>query len=54
MPGNARQLQTRVGAGDRGGIGVTDSSGLDPDSDLPERGLDNWSLDKFQRVGLRY
>ena len=34
MPGNARQLQTRVGAGDRGGIGVTDSACLDPNPNL--------------------
>jgi hypothetical protein len=26
MPRNARQLQTRIGAGDRGRIGVTDST----------------------------
>jgi hypothetical protein len=33
MPRNAGQLQTWVGPGDRGGIGVTDSSMLLPESE---------------------
>ena len=39
MPGNARQFQPRVGAGDRGGIGVTDSASLDSNSNLTRSGL---------------
>jgi hypothetical protein len=39
MPGNARQLQTRVGARDRGGIGVTDSAGFHPNPNLTRSGL---------------
>jgi hypothetical protein len=39
MPGNARQSQTRVNAGDRGRIGVTDSACLNSNANLTCAGL---------------
>jgi hypothetical protein len=39
MPRNARQIQTRVDAGDRGRIGVTDSTCFHPNPDLPRSRL---------------
>jgi hypothetical protein len=41
MPRNARQSQTRVGARDRGGIGVTDSACFHPNPNLTSAGLGN-------------
>src|SRR5258706_4989081 len=44
MPGHAREIQTRVGAGDRSRIGVTDSTGFHPNPDLARAGLGNRPL----------
>jgi hypothetical protein len=42
MPRNARQSQTRVGARDRGHIGVTDSACFHPNPNLTCSRLRNW------------
>ncbi len=39
MSRNARQIQTRVGARDRGRIGMTDSAGFHPNANLTCSGL---------------
>jgi hypothetical protein len=46
MPRDAWQLQTRIGAGDDGRIGMTDSAGFNPDQNLALAGLWNWFFNK--------
>jgi hypothetical protein len=45
MPGNAREFQTRVDTGDRGGIGVTDSTCFYSNPNLTHPRLRNWPFD---------
>ena len=47
MAGNARVSQSGKTTFNRQRIGVANATGLNPDSDLPKGGLNNWSLDKF-------
>ena len=50
MSRNARQSQTRVGARDRGRIGVTDSACFHPNANLSCRGRGERPLDDLQRA----
>src|ERR1700688_1249769 len=51
MPRNARQLQTRVGAHDRGRIGVTDSTSFHPNPNLTGSGLGDWTFYYSKHAG---
>src|SRR6266436_6163798 len=51
MPGNARQLQTWEGAGDRGRIGVTDSACFHPNPNLTRSRLRNGPFDHAKNPG---
>jgi hypothetical protein len=51
MPRNARQVQTRVDAGDRGGIGMTDSTGFYPNPNLTRSRLGDWPFHYSKRAG---
>jgi hypothetical protein len=48
---NTGQVQTRVGAGDRGGIGVTDSTCFHANANLTGSRLRNWPFDYAKRAG---
>ena len=51
MPGNARQLQTRVDAGNNGGIGVTDPAGFHANPDLTHSWLRDCPFHHSKRAG---
>jgi len=52
MAGNARESEPGKTTFHRQSIGVTNATGLDPDSDLPKGRLDNRSLNDFQLAGF--
>jgi hypothetical protein len=54
MPGNARQIQTRVYARDRGRIGVTDSACFDPNPNLTCSRLGDRPFHYSKHTGLVY
>jgi hypothetical protein len=54
MPGNTRQFQTRVGAGDRRGIGVTDSTCFHSDSNLTWTRCGYGTLDNAENARCRH
>jgi hypothetical protein len=54
MPRNAWQSQTRVGARDRGRIGVTDSACFDPNPDLSRSGTRDGPRDQVKNAGRGY
>ncbi len=54
MAGNARESEPGKTTFHRQSIGVTNATGLDPDSDLPKGRLDNCSLNDFQLARFRY
>jgi hypothetical protein len=51
MPRNARQFQTRVDAGDRGGIGVTDSASFHANPNLACSGFGDLPFHYSKRTG---
>src|SRR5712675_2454679 len=50
VAGNARELQARVGAGDRGGVGVADAAGFYADANLAGGGLGDGALYYFEDI----